>query len=295
MTIKSMTDYEHVWYTSQDGLKLYARDYQPLDSIKEPRPAVLCMHGLTRNSADFEGICEQLSDSYRLIVVDQRGRGLSDYDSDSANYQPAVYVNDMFALLKHLNIPNVTLVGTSMGGLMAMMMSAMQPDIVKGLIINDIGPELNPDGLARIQSYVGKASLVTTWQGAAEQCKQTNGAAFPGYKDKDWLAFAQRTYKSDDSGKPMLDYDLAISTPIKESAGQSLSLDLWPVFEVSIDKPMLLIRGALSDLLSPSCVTKMQSLKPDMRFVEVPNVGHAPFLDETTAATAIKLFLQTIH
>lgn len=252
------------------------------------------MHGLTRNSADFDGICQQLSDSYRLIVVDQRGRGLSAYDSEPANYQPAVYVEDMFALLKHLNISSVTLMGTSMGGIMAMIMSAMQSDLVKGLIINDIGPELNPLGLARIQSYVGRASTVSTWQDAAQQSKQTNGAAFPEFGEQDWLAFAQRTYKVGPSGKPILAYDPAISTPIKASKGKSLALDLWPVFQQSIDKPMLLIRGELSDLLATSCVTKMCSLKPDLRFVEVANVGHAPLLNEAIAVTEIKQFLQTI-
>lgn len=289
-----MNDYKHVWYSSNDGLKLYARDYHSLDSEQYAKPALLCMHGLTRNSADFDGLCRQLADRYRLIVVDQRGRGLSEYDSEPANYQPAVYVEDMFALLKQLNVSSVTLIGTSMGGIMAMIMSALQPDLVKGLIINDIGPELNPIGLARIQSYVGKASTVSTWHGAAQQSKQINAAAFPDFIDQDWLEFAQRTYKIDESGKPALDYDPAISAPIAASKGQSLSLDLWPVFEQSIEKPMLLIRGELSDLLAPSCVAKMCSLKPDLRFIEVANVGHAPLLNEAIAVTAIKQFLQTI-
>ncbi|MBL4674523.1 MAG: alpha/beta hydrolase [Arenicella sp.] len=289
-----MPEYTHVWYNSQDGLKLYARDYQSAGADENAKPTLLCMHGLTRNSADFEGICQHLADKYRLIVVDQRGRGLSAYDSEPANYQPKVYVEDMFALLKHLNISSVTLMGTSMGGIMAMIMAAMRPELIKGLIINDIGPELNPVGLARIQSYVGKGLPVSTWQDATQQCKQTNGSAFPDFSQQDWLEFSQRTYRADQSGKPVLDYDPAISSPIKASKGQSLSLDLWPVFEQSIDKPMLLLRGELSDLLAMSCVTKMHSLKADLSFVQVPNVGHAPLLDEAIAVTAIKQFLQTI-
>lgn len=297
-----MTNYKHVWYSSHDGLKLYARDYKPdcqpnrqsLGADEKAKPAVLCMHGLTRNSADFEGICQQLADKYRLIVVDQRGRGLSAYDSESANYQPNVYVDDMFTLLKQLNISSVTLIGTSMGGIMAMMMAAMQPELIKGLIINDIGPELNPVGLARIQSYVGKAVSVSSWQDAARTSKQTNGSAFPDFSEQDWLDFAQRTYRADKSGIPVLDYDPAISTPIKASSGQSLALDLWPVFEQCIEKPMLLLRGELSDLLAMSCVEKMRSLKADLSFVQVPNVGHAPFLDEAIAVTSIKQFLQAI-
>lgn len=289
-----MTDYKHVWYTSHDGLKLYARDYHSAEAKKNAKPTVLCMHGLTRNSADFEDICHLLSDHYRLIVADQRGRGLSAYDAESSNYQPAVYVQDMFALLQHLNISVVTLMGTSMGGIMAMMMSAAMPNMVRGLIINDIGPELDPVGLARIKGYVGKPSTVSTWEGAAQQIKQINSAAFPGLSDQDWDAFARRTYRADDSGIPVLAYDSAISAPIKASDGQSLSPDLWPMFMQSIDKPMLLIRGELSDLLASSCVTKMRSLKQDLSFVEVPNVGHAPLLNEAMAVAAIKQFLQTI-
>lgn len=289
-----MTNYEHVWYTSHDGLKLYARDYQSIESDEAAKPVVLCMHGLTRNSADFEGICQHLADNYRLIVVDQRGRGLSAYDPEPANYQPATYVEDMFALLKHLGISSLTLMGTSMGGIMAMIMSAMKPELIDGLIINDIGPELDPTGLVRIQGYVGKASPVSSWQEAAQQSKQTVGTAFPEFTEQDWLEFARRTYREDLSGNPVLDYDPAIATPIKASEGQSLSLDLWPVFKQSVDKPMLLLRGELSDLLAMSCVTKMTSLKPDMQFEQVPNVGHAPLLDEAIAVTAIKQFLQTI-
>jgi pimeloyl-ACP methyl ester carboxylesterase len=289
-----MTDYTHVWYRSRDGLKLYARDYHSAGADENAKPTLLCMHGLTRNSADFEGICQHLTDKYRLIVVDQRGRGLSAYDSEPANYQPTVYVEDMFALLQHLNISSVTLMGTSMGGIMAMMMAAMQPELINGLIINDIGPELNPLGLARIQSYVGKAVSISSWQDAARASKQTNGSAFPNFTEQDWLEFAQRTYRADTSGNPVLDYDPAISTPIKASSGQSLAIDLWPIFEQCIEKPMLLIRGELSDLLATSCVTKMHSLKADLSFVQVPNVGHAPFLDEAIAVAAIKQFLQTI-
>ena len=341
-----MTDYSDIWYTSHDGLKLYARDYlsalgrqpaqgcltalgrQPAqgcltaldgetiqggDSILQDqsaqrsesaldsqasenqasaKPVILCMHGLTRNSADFEGICEHLVDKYRLIVVDQRGRGLSAYDPHPANYQPAVYVQDMFTLLAHLKISSVTLMGTSMGGIMAMMMSAMQPQMVNALIINDIGPELDPIGLARIQGYVGQQTAVSTWAEAAHYNKTINGSAFPDFSDQDWEQFARRTYRADSTGKPVLDHDLAIATPIKASDGDSLMPDLWPIFEQSINKPMLVVRGELSDLLAPTCVAKMRSLKPDLNFVEVPNVGHAPFLNEPTAVVAIKEFLE---
>ena len=290
-----MTDYTDVWYSSSDGLKLYARDYRRSSVTGNDGPPVLCMHGLTRNSADFEDICDHLANRYRLIVVDQRGRGRSAYDPQPANYQPAVYVQDMFTLLRHLEISSATLMGTSMGGIMAMMMAAMQPDMVKAMIINDVGPELNPAGLARIQNYVGKSSPVTSWDEAVQQTRDTNGVAFPGFSEQDWMRFARRVYQSDKSGRPVLAYDPAIATPIDDSGGQSLSLDLWPTFRMSLDKPMLLLRGELSDLLAPSCVEKMQQINPAMAFVEIPNVGHAPLLNEAAAVAAIEGFLNSCY
>ncbi len=154
-----MTDYRDLWYQSPDGLKLYARDYPgPAGSTLPP---ALCMHGLTRNSADFAALADQLSASRRVLSVDQRGRGLSDYDSNTNNYTPATYVQDMFALLDGEGIDRVVLVGTSMGGLMSFLMAAMQPERIAAMIINDIGPEIDPTGLARIQGYVGKSGSVT--------------------------------------------------------------------------------------------------------------------------------------
>lgn len=288
-----MINYEDVWYTSHDGLTLYARDYQ--NGQASTKPPLLCMHGLTRNSADFEGLCAQLAADYRLIVVDQRGRGKSAYDSNTANYQPAMYVQDMFTLLAHLSLSSVTLIGTSMGGIMAMMMTAMKPQMINGLIINDVGPELNPIGLARIQGYVGQQANVSTWVDAALENEKINGQAFPDYKQQDWAEFTRRTYRADSAGKPVLNYDPAISAPIKASQGESLLPDLWPMFDLCSDKPMLLIRGELSDLLAPSCVEEMRSRKQNLTFVEVPNVGHAPFMNEAVALSAVKQFLETIR
>ena len=138
-----MADYQDIYYQSQDGLKLYARDY----THDSPRATVLCMHGLTRNSADFEGIANHLAGDYRLVVVEQRGRGNSQWDENPENYQPAVYVRDMFTLLDHLGLEQVVLLGTSLGGLMSMIMTAMQPGRFQAAILNDIGPVLNPVGL----------------------------------------------------------------------------------------------------------------------------------------------------
>ena len=290
-----MTEYNDFWYSSDDGLRLYARDYSSAINKNKKAKTILCMHGLTRNSADFEDICSVLADRYRLIVVDQRGRGLSEYDPDSANYNLLVYVQDMFVLLNRLGLPSVILMGTSMGGMMAMMMAAINPEMVQAIIINDIGPEIAKQGLDRLKKYVGKSVPVSNWDEAAKQTAAINGIAFPEANDQDWLKFAKRLYRVDDKGCPVLAYDPGIADPLtnndKTSDDKSVAPDLWPVYVQILNKPILLIRGELSDILDAECVLKMQQKKPDIEILEIPNVGHTPLLSEIEVEPAIVKFL----
>ena len=189
-------DYRAHRYASACGrLELFARDYA--GPAASEAPALLLMHGLTRNSADFEPLAAHLAGSlggrYRLIVPDQRGRGRSASDPEPANYRPDVYAQDMFALLDHLRIEVAGLIGTSMGGLMAMVMAAMQPERVRAAVLNDIGPELAPEGLQRIARYVGPSEPFAGWDEAAARCASINAEAFPGFAQEQWLAFARRT------------------------------------------------------------------------------------------------------
>ena len=287
-----MNEYEDIWYSSADGLCLYARDYQSSAPASGKRPVVLCMHGLTRNSADFEGISRVLANNYRVIAVDQRGRGLSAYDSNAENYNPMVYVQDMFSLLESEGIAKVILLGTSLGGIMAMMMTAMKPELVQAVIINDIGPEVSKKGLDRLQGYVGKSTPVTDWEEAARQSAAINGNAFPDASDKDWQQFARRTYREDRAGCLRLAYDPKISLAFNNTESNSAAPDLWPVYDQIIDTPMLLIRGELSDILDLKCVAKMQQKKPNLAVSKIPNVGHAPMLSEPIAQAAIEDFLR---
>ena len=290
-----MTDYNDFWYSSHDGLRLYARDYSRVLNEDKKAKTILCMHGLTRNSADFEDICNQLADRYRLIVVDQRGRGLSDYDPDPTNYTPLVYVQDMFSLLKKLELSEVILLGTSLGGIMAMMMAAMKPEMVQAIIINDIGPEISVKGLDRLKKYVGKSTPVKTWEEAAKRTALINKIAFPEANDQDWLKFAKRLYHEDDKGCPIISYDPNIAVLFTDNkVEKSAAPDLWPVYELILDKPMLLIRGQLSDIIDAECVLKMQQKKPDIEVLEVPNVGHAPLLSEAEVKPRIIKFLNSV-
>ncbi|MFU8763953.1 MAG: alpha/beta fold hydrolase [Haliea sp.] len=285
-----MTEFADFWYHSADGLRLYARDYA---GPGPGAPVALCMHGLTRNSADFAGLAPHLAQRYRVLVAEQRGRGRSDYDSNPANYHPGSYVQDMFTLLDRQGIEQALLVGTSMGGLMAMLMAAMQPARVSGIVLNDIGPVVDPAGLERIKRYVGKSQPVANWQQAAAQICAINADAFPDFDDQDWLVFARALYREVD-GVPVLAYDPAIAQPMAASDDNAVPPDLWPVFESIRSLPMLVIRGTNSDILAAECVAEMQRRKPDLVSAEIPLRGHAPTLDESESRRAIDSFIAAL-
>ena len=285
-----MADFADYWYLSDDGVRLYARDYthdSARDSVESACP-LLCMHGLTRNSADFAGLASHVGQQRRVLVADQRGRGRSGYDRNPANYHLGTYVQDMLRLLNKVNWQESLLLGTSMGGLMAMMMAAAQPTRCRGLILNDIGPVVDPRGLARIQSYVGKSRPVATWQAAVAQVRLINGEAFPDFTDAQWLDFTRALYR-EEGGRPVLAYDPAIA--LTATANKAVAPDLWPLFDAIVALPILLVRGAHSDILSPACVAAMRRRKPDLVVVEIPRRGHAPSLDEVSARQAIDRFL----
>lgn len=285
-----MRDYDELWYESSDGLRLYARDYACKNSDIEAPETILCMHGLTRNSADFAKLAEHLRSGYRVIAVDQRGRGKSDYDSVIANYTPITYVQDMFTLLGKLELERVILIGTSMGGLMSFLMCAMQAERIRAVVINDIGPEVDPVGLNRIKSYVGKAVPISSWADAVAQARKLNAAAFPDFSEQQWSDFTRALYK-DEEGTPVLAYDPAIAQPMADAESDAIPPDLWPVFTACAKTPMLVIRGELSDILASACVEEMRTRKEDLQYVEIPRRGHAPTLDEPESRIAIDRFL----
>jgi pimeloyl-ACP methyl ester carboxylesterase len=289
-----MTSYSDVYYPSaavpdETGrLTLYARDYGiPFEGA----PTVLCLHGLTRNSADFEWIAVHLSRRYRVIAADQRGRGLSDWDPVPARYTPAVYVQDMLALMDHLGIARTAVIGTSMGGLMAMIMGVVARDRMTGAVINDVGPDIEAAGLARIASYTGKTKPAATWADAAEIARFINEVAFPDYGPDDWMAFARRLFREQD-GVPVPAYDPAIAGGLKPQSDAPVAPpDLWPMWDALQGLPILAIRGGLSDLLSAATLDTMAERHAGMLSVTIPGRGHAPMLDEPEAIGVIDAFL----
>jgi len=281
-------------FTSPDGLSLYARDHAP--GAGQTKLPVIAIHGLTRNSADFGGIAPELARAgRRVLAVDVRGRGLSDRAPDPMTYQPAVYAKDVLALMEQAGIERAVFLGTSMGGLITMALAAVRSKAIAAAIINDVGPEVAKEGLARIAAYAGQPVDTPTWAAAAEYAKRHNAVALPHYSDADWDAFARRVFREGPDGAPILDYDPDISVPIKAMGAKGLVPNLWPMFgRLAKGRPTLLIRGAMSDLLSPEIAAKMRKRAPSMQFAEVPNVGHAPMLDEPDAKRAIFEFLAEV-
>ncbi|MET0545271.1 MAG: alpha/beta hydrolase [Caulobacterales bacterium] len=290
------TGFSELFFRNGDRLNLYARDY-PASGIASGKAPVICLHGLTRNSKDFEELAPRIAAlGRRVVVMDVRGRGRSEYDSMPARYVPPTYAGDGAAWMEDLKIPRAVFVGTSMGGIITMILSALAPGRVAGAVLNDIGPRLEQAALDRIALYVGKPlPPAADWVEAAQRCKAVNGLAFPDESDAFWMTFARRTYVERDGGVA-LDYDPAIAAPFahtySDQAKKTPAPDLTPFFDALAKKPLLTIRGEISDLFSADGLAYMQSRAPQMRTAIVPNVGHAPYMTEPAAWQAIRAFLQ---
>jgi len=274
------------WFESHDGLRLFSRVYPAPGAAA---PVVLCLHGLMRNSRDFEDLAAHLTARYRVIVPDVRGRGFSARDPNFNNYQIPVYLGDLLRLLAGLGAARVAIIGTSMGGLMAMMLAASRPALVAGIVLNDVGPEVDPRGLERIRGYAGKSAPVRDWAGAVAQVRSVYGPAWPGLEDARWHKIAHASYRTDAQGVPQLDADPLISEGLKDTS--KAAPDLWPLWGALAKVPVLAIRGAQSDIVSRATLARMQREKPDLRVLEVANRGHAPLLDEPECVEAIDEFL----
>ena len=288
-----MTAFQERRWTSRDGLTLFARDYPAAG--EEGQLPVICLHGLTRNSKDFEEVAPIIAGwGRRVIVPDVRGRGQSERDPKPKNYRPPVYARDVLEMMPALEIDRAVFLGTSMGGLITMALMAIRPRAIAAAILNDVGPAVAPEGLARILGYAGKKTDISNWNDAANYVRQTNAVAFPDFHDEDWHRFAQRTFRQGPGG-PELDYDPAIAVPLSKPPSRLAPWVAGFLFRrLARKRPTLLVRGALSDVISIEIADRMQLQAPGMKRVDVPNVGHAPMLSEPVAVDAIDKFLRTV-
>ncbi|GMG80830.1 alpha/beta hydrolase [Paralimibaculum aggregatum] len=255
-------------------------------------PAVLCLAGLTRNSREFSDLAAHLAPRYRVIRLDSRGRGRSEHALDPiAEYTIPVEAGDARALLDHLGLARVAMIGTSRGGILAMALACGAPERVSGIVLNDVGAVVEGQGLLRILSGLGRAPAAASFAEAAAELRAANERAFPDVSLADWERFARRIY-DDAEGRPALAYDPELRSAVAaglDAAGPTVSL--WPLFEGLHGVPVLVIRGANSDILLPATVAEMARARPDIETLELAGRGHAPFLDEPEALAAIDGFL----
>ena len=275
------------FFKTDDGLTLYCRDYPaPTPSA----PTVVCLHGLSRNSRDFQDLAPVLNERFRVVVPEQRGRGRSDYDTVTSRYNLMQYVHDTHAMLAEFDCDKISVIGTSMGGLMAFALNALYPHVIQRLVINDIGPDINAAGLERIQSYVGVAGPFADWEEATAYVMSVSQSIFPDWQSAQWATFARQCYV-ERGDRIVADYDPRIGEALASQEAGADSAVLWSLFDTLVDVPSLLIRGALTDLLSEFCARAMQSRAPRLELLTVPNVGHAPMLTEADVPEAILAFL----
>lgn len=287
-------------YHAHDGLNLSYREYGEGENV------MVCLPGLTRNSRDFESLAGHLSQRWRVLSPDFRGRGKSQRDPKWKQYLPPTYARDVWTLLDHLGIEQAVIIGTSLGGLVAMIMADQQPQRLRAVVMNDVGPHVPDEAISRLLQYVGRTPAQENWDAAIEMTRKNYSLSFPDADDAFWLTQVRQAWSERTDGTVAPDHDPKIGDALRhasKSAGlvrflqklgirrlRGINLDLWDNFR-AMTMPTLLLRGALSDLLSTETVKQMKTIKPDLEVVTIPNRGHAPTLDEPESRAAIDRFL----
>lgn len=273
---------DHIWWSS-DGIRLHARLYGDPTSDAVP---ILCLPGLTRNARDFDALAPELASLGPVAAVDFRGRGDSGYSKDPMTYVPLSYAQDMVALLDSLGWDRFAVVGTSLGGLVAMLLAGLLPKRLAGVVFNDVGPELEAAGLDRIRGSIGAVSSQPTWMHAARQVAEANRAIYPDYEIQDWLRLVHRSHRLTPEGRIVADYDKQIAAPLRVST-EAQAIDMWPLFGAVADLPLLIVRGEHSDILSAAAAEQMVDRAKQASLCTIAGVGHVPTLDEAEARAAI--------
>jgi pimeloyl-ACP methyl ester carboxylesterase len=277
---------QYLW--TSDNVRLHYRDF---GMAAQGRPALLCLPGLTRNARDFEALAQRLSDRFRVVTPSFRGRGDSGYARDPLTYVPLSYLQDLGRLLDAARLDRVIIIGTSLGGLMGLLLDGTQASRIAGLVLNDLGPTMEESGLARVRTQVGKGGNWPTWLTAAREIARRQADIYPGWALEQWLAHAKRLCRVSREGRIVWDYDPEIAAPFSLPNVDS-QLDLWGSLDGYRGRPVLSIRGARSDVLSAQTQARMVERLPGLTAVTVPRVGHAPTLEEPEALEAIEGFLK---
>ncbi len=288
-TARNLPNYVDGYWWSGDGLRLHYRDYPG----RADRPPLICIPGLTRNARDYEKLAERLAGEWRVIAVELRGRGESAYAKDPMTYVPLTYLQDLEALVAELKLDRFVAVGTSLGGILTMLMASTHPERIAGAVLNDVGPEIDPAGLGRIRGYVGKSTWHPTWMHAARAVAEANAHVYPNWGITEWLDMAKRTHRLTSAGRIVLDYDMKIAEPFRVP-GNEAGPDMWRAFDGLADKPLLIVRGGTSDILPAAVAERMHAQVTGSELVTVPDTGHTPTLDEPEAVAAIDRLLERV-
>ena len=283
-----MAEWTDRYWNSFDGVKLHYRDHEG----NRERPPILCIPGLTRNARDFEPVANRFAGDWRVISVDLRGRGGSAFDPDPANYKPMIYVADLLKLLDQLGIADAVFVGTSLGGLCTMALAWTDRERIAGALLNDIGPVVDFAGIERIGGYVGKGDRFASWDDAVDHVSKRLHDVYPDYARAEWDRFVRRTAR-EDKGGVVFDYDARIADNFEEAVAAP-PVETWPLFEALEGRPVTVLRGELSDLLSADVAARMATEIADCELVTVPRVGHAPSLDEPESIAALERLLDRV-
>lgn len=285
------TGFESLFVTAQDGLRLHVRRYGTYAPRRLP---LVCLPGLTRNGSDFHEIGlafgNHASEPRQVYAIDSRGRGRSARDPNPENYSFAVELGDVLAVLTALDVGRAIVLGTSRGGILAMLLGAARPAALAGVILNDIGPAIEPKGLVRIKGYVGKMPTPRSFEEGAEVLRRLGDAQFPAMTPAQWLAQARRTWTQTDKGL-VLDYDPAIAKTLEGVDIERPAPPIWGAFDSLARVPLMVVRGAKSDILSAATVDAMRARRLDIDVLEVPDQGHAPLLAEADTIARIAAFV----
>ena len=281
-----MAEWTDRYWNSADGVKLHYRDHEG----NRERPPILCIPGLTRNARDFEPVADRFAGDWRVLSIDLRGRGGSAFDPDPANYKPMVYVADILKMLDQLGIADAVFVGTSLGGICTMALALGDRERIAGALLNDIGPVVDMAGIDRIAGYVGKEARFTGWDEAIAQVAERTVDVYPDYGPAEWERFVRRM-AVEENGKVRFDYDMRIADNFASAASAP---DVWPLYQALDGRPVTILRGELSDLLSAEVAERMASEIGDAELVTVPRVGHAPSFDEPESIAALERLLERV-
>ncbi len=280
-----------IFVSAPDGLRLHVRDY---GGASRPALPVVCLPGLARTAADFEALAGALSNDAarprRVIALDYRGRGQSEYDRDPANYAFHTEIGDVIAVITALDCTPAIFVGTSRGGILSMMLAALRPTVIAGVVLNDIGPVIEPKGLMRIKGYVGRLPQPRSFEEGAEILRRLFDAQFPKLGPEDWLAAARRTFKQEDDGTLVPTYDVKLAKTMEGVAFDKPLPALWKEFDALANVPLMAIRGENSDILTATTVEAMRAHHAKMETIDIPDQGHAPLLAEDDVIARIADF-----